>query len=143
RDNFPNVKYGTLEMPTYKGEKSNLLFTVGYAMNKESKNKESAWEFIKYATGKEGMTIWTTGSGTLPSRKSIAVDTKVNENDVLKSHIAGADYGTVWQKGLTLPIIDREFSNWMPAVILGNETLEDAMKKATETANKDIDAQMK
>ncbi|UUV13244.1 ABC transporter substrate-binding protein [Clostridioides difficile] len=143
RDNFPNVKYGTLEMPTYKGEKSNLLFTVGYAMNKKSKNKESAWEFIKYATGKEGMTIWTTGSGTLPSRKSIAVDTKVNENDVLKSHIAGADYGTVWQKGLTLPIIDREFSNWMPAVILGNETLEDAMKKATETANKDIDAQMK
>ncbi len=80
RDNFSNVKYGTLEMPTLKDEKSNMLFTVGYAMNKASKNKDNAWEFINYATGVEGMTTWTTGSGTLPSRQSVAENTKVNEN---------------------------------------------------------------
>lgn len=143
RDNFPDVKYGTLEMPTLKGEKSNMLFTVGYAMNKESKNKENAWEFISYATGKEGMKTWTEGSGALPSRESVAVETKVNENEILKPHIEGANYGTPWSKGTTLPIVDREFNNWMPAVILGKEKLEAAMDKATETANKDIKAQMK
>ncbi|WP_052356588.1 ABC transporter substrate-binding protein [Faecalimicrobium dakarense] len=143
RDNFPNVKYGTLEMPTYKGEKSNLLFTVGYAMNKESKNKENAWKFINYASGEKGMTTWTTGSGTLPARKSVTEATKVDENEILKAHIAGAEYGTVWQKGLTLPIVDREFKNYMPAAILGDLTVKEAMDKATETANKDIKSQMK
>lgn len=143
RDNFSNVKYGTLEMPTYKGEKSNMLFTVGYAMNKDSKNKENAWEFINYATGSEGMTTWTTGSGTLPTRASVAEATKVSENPIFVPHIKGAEYGTPWTKGTTLPIVDREFSNWMPAVILGKENLDTAMDKATETANKDIKAQMK
>ena len=143
RDNFPNVKYGTLEMPTYKGEKSNILFTVGYAMNKESNNKEDAWQFINYASGEKGMTTWTTGSGTLPTRKSVAESTKVDEDAILKPHIIGAEYGSVWQKGLTLPIVDREFKNYMPAAISGDLTVVEAMKKATETANKDIDAQMK
>ncbi len=143
RDNFSNVEFSTMEMPTYKGQKSSMLFTVGYAMNKETQNKENAWEFIKYATGNEGMTTWTTVSGTLPTRESVAKETKVADSEVFKPHIAGAEYGTVWQKGLTLPIVDREFSNYMPSIILGDMTVEDAMKKATETANKDIDAQMK
>lgn len=143
RENFPNVKYGTLEMPTYKGKNSSMLFTVGYSINKESKNKENSWEFIKYATGKDGMKINTSISGALPARESVSKDTKVNEDAILAPHIKSASYGTVWQKGITLPIVDREFKNWMPAVISGDEKLENAMKKAVDTANKDIEAQMK
>lgn len=143
RENFSNVKYGTLEMPTYKGKNSSMLFTVGYAINKDSKNKDNAWEFVKYATGKEGMKTNTSISGALPARESVSKDTKVNEDSILVPHIKSASYGTVWQKGTTLPIVDREFKNWMPAVISGNENLENAMKKASDTANKDIEAQMK
>lgn len=36
-----------------------------------SKNPDGAWEFVKYATSKEGIRIWT-GAGLVPVRKSIA-----------------------------------------------------------------------
>lgn len=138
--NFPNVEFGVMELPTFKGEKGTMVFTVGYAINAKSKSVDAASAFIKYATGVDGMATWTQGAGVLPSREDVTLATDVLNDPLKAPHIAGADYATPWQKGTTMDTINVEFQNYMPSYINGERTLEDALKMAQDEANKTISA---
>ncbi len=138
--NFPDVEYGVIEIPTFKGEKGTMVFTVGYGINAATKEVDAAKAFVKYATGTEGMATWTTGAGVLPSRIDVADATKVEEDPFKMPHIAGAQYATPWQKGTTMDTINNEYKNYIPSAINGERTLEDALKKAEDEANKTIEA---
>ena len=72
--NFPELEYGTAELPTVNGQKGTMAFTVAYVMNKDSKKKEAAWRLISYLTGKEGMKTWTSKGFALPSRKTVSAE---------------------------------------------------------------------
>lgn len=140
KDNFPNVEFGIIEIPTYKGEKGTMVFTVGYSINAMSTEVDAAKAFIQYATGTEGMATWTTGAGVLPSRKDVTDSTNVATDPLKIPHIAGAAYATAWQKGTTMDTINNEFKNFIPSFINGERTLEEALKVAEEEANKTIEA---
>lgn len=54
--NKDGLNYGIVKIPSFKnaGQKSvSILSSSGVAMSKESKNKEAAWEFIKFWTSEE------------------------------------------------------------------------------------------
>lgn len=138
--NFPGVEYGVIEIPTYKGQKGSMVFTVGYAINAVTKEEAAAAEFIKYVTGPEGMATWTTGAGVLPSRKDVAEATKVADDVKKVPHIAAAAYATPWQKGTTMDTINNEFKNFIPSAVKSERSLADALKMAEEEANKTIEA---
>ncbi|NLY18933.1 MAG: extracellular solute-binding protein [Clostridiaceae bacterium] len=138
KQEFPDVDFGIVEMPTYKGKKTTMVFTVGYAIGKDSKEPEAALEFIKFATGPKGMRTWCEGAGVLPSRSDVAADMGVDKDPYLAPHIAGADYAKPWQKGDSISIINREFQNYFNSAVKGEMTLEEVMKKAEEEANKQI-----
>ncbi len=133
--NFPEVDYGVIEIPTFKGEKGTMLFNVGYGMNSASKNKENAETLIKYLTGVEGMTTWTEGAGVLPSRMEVAENRGLLNDPIQSAHIAGADYATTWQGTTTLETINTQYKNYSPSIVTGGRTLEDALKIAEEEAN--------
>ncbi len=139
-DNFPDVDFGVIEVPTIKGQKGTMVFTVGYAINAASKNVDAATAFIKYATGVDGMTTWTTGAGVLPSRDDVTVATDVASDPKKIAHIAGADYATPWQKGTTMDTINNEFRNYIPSVVTGERTLVEALELAESEANSIIEA---
>ena len=143
QQNFPEVKFGTMEHPTIGGKNSSMMFTVSYSMNAQSEKKDAAWEFINYVTGPEGMKTWAEGAGVIPSRASVTEAMNLQDNKLMAPFIAAADNATTWQIGPTFPIIMREFNNMLPAAIKGEMTLKDAMKKAETTANKDIKTQIK
>lgn len=45
-----SFEWGAVRLPKNdSGEHTSLLYSTGYAMNTASKNKDAAWEFIKYA----------------------------------------------------------------------------------------------
>jgi multiple sugar transport system substrate-binding protein len=46
-------------------------------MNKKSKNIDGAWEFIKYAAGKDGQKIMSTKGGYLPGFNALLTDSEV------------------------------------------------------------------
>lgn len=140
QDNFPEVEFGVVEIPTFKGTKATMVFTVGYAINSQSKNVDTASAFIKYATGVEGMATWTSGAGVLPSRADVTEATKVAEDPLKIAHIAGAEYATPWQKGTTMDTINNEYRNYIPSVVTGERTLEEALKIAEDEANTIIEA---
>lgn len=49
------VNYGMVQIPRFEGKESSrsVINTSGIAISKDSKNKEAAWEFVKYWTGEE------------------------------------------------------------------------------------------
>lgn len=138
KQQFPDVDFGIVEVPTYKNKKTTMVFTVGYAIGRDSKEPEAALEFIKFATGPKGMTTWCSGAGVLPSRSDVADSMGVAKDPFLAPHIEGANYATSWQKGDSLSIINKEFQNYFNAAVQGEMTLDEVMKKAEEEANKQI-----
>jgi multiple sugar transport system substrate-binding protein len=138
--NFPDLEFGTAELPTVNGKKGTMAFTVAYVMNKDSKNKEAAWRLLSFLTGKEGMKIWTSKGFELPSRKSVAAELGYDKDELRGAIVAGGAYATPWQGGKYLPIIASNFNNQFVSAFIGDQSLEDAMKLAQETANKEIEA---
>ncbi|MFC3885074.1 ABC transporter substrate-binding protein [Bacillus songklensis] len=137
-DTFPNVSYGTAEVPTVEGKKDTMAFTVAYVMNKESKHKEAAWKLIEYLTGKEGMKTWTSKGYALPARKSVAEELGFANDPLRGPLVAGASYATVWQDGPYLPIAFTNFNNQFLSAFLGDQPLREALEKAQKQANKEI-----
>ncbi len=140
KNNFPEVDYGVVEVPTYKGEKGTMLFDVGYGINSSTKNKENAEILLKYLTGVEGMTTWTEGAGVLPSRIDVTENRKLLDDEVQSAHIAGAEYATTWQGTTTLETINEQYKNYNASVVSGERSLEEALKIAEEEANAIISA---
>lgn len=138
KQQFSDVDFGVVEVPTYKGKNTTMVFTVGYAIDKNSKEPEAALEFIKFATGPKGMTTWCSGAGVLPSRGDVAASMGVDKDPYLLPHIKGAEYAKSWQKGDSLSIINKEFQNYFNTAVQGEMSLEAVMKKAEEEANKQI-----
>ncbi|MCA0971338.1 ABC transporter substrate-binding protein [Halobacillus litoralis] len=139
-NNFTDLSYATAELPTVNGEKATAAFTVAYVMNKESEVKEASWELISFLTGKEGMEIWTSKGLALPTRESVAEELGFDEDPIRGAFVAGGEYAQPWQAGPNLPTINNNFNNQFTSALLGDQSLEEALKKAQETANKEIEA---
>ncbi|HBM81184.1 MAG TPA: ABC transporter substrate-binding protein [Clostridiaceae bacterium] len=69
--NAPDVKYGMVPLPKGK-QYGNLLFTVAYVLNKDSKHKDQAMDVAKFLTGKDGLKLVADSGLAIPSRKSMA-----------------------------------------------------------------------
>jgi multiple sugar transport system substrate-binding protein len=135
---FPNIEFGTAEVPTINGKKGTMAFTVSYVMNSASEKKEASWELISYLTGKEGMEKWTSKGFELPSRKSVAAKNGFDKDELRSALVAGAPYATVWADDTNLPIIFNNFNNQFVSGYLGERPLDQAMQDAEKQANKEI-----
>lgn len=133
-----DVNFGVKEMPSYKGTQYSMAYTVGWGISTVSKQKELAKEWVKYATGTEGMETWCTGAGCLPSRADVAKDMDVENDPVWKVHSDMTEVALPWQKGKTIDIINSAYQNFSPAAFKGEETAKEAMEKLDKQANSEI-----
>lgn len=137
KQNYPDINFEVKDMLTYQGERSSMSFTVGYAINKLTKEPELAKEWVKYAGG-EGMAAWCSGAGCLPSRPDVAKAMDVESDPVWQTHLAQIEYAVPWQKGTVIAIINSAYQNYLPKAVTGEMTLEEAMAKADKQANDEI-----
>jgi multiple sugar transport system substrate-binding protein len=84
------------------------------------------------------MKAWANQGVALPSRRSVLARLKYDRNPIYAPLVTGAKYGTIWQAGETLPTIMTNFDNQFVSAMLGQQPLTDAMKRAQETANREI-----
>lgn len=133
-----DVNFGVKEMPTYKGTQYSMAFTVGWGISAASNEKELAKAWIKYATGTDGMEIWCSGAGCLPSRADVAEKMDVESDPVWKVHSDMTKIARPWQKGTTIDIVNSNYQNFGPSAFKGESTAEEAMKKADDQANSEI-----
>ncbi|MDE5415058.1 ABC transporter substrate-binding protein [Alkalihalobacterium chitinilyticum] len=138
-ETFPNLEFGTAEVPTIDGQNGTMAFTVAYVMNAQSEKKEAAWELISYLTGKEGMEQWTSGGSALPTRVSVAESLGLYDDEIRQPFISGASYATVWADDTNLPIINNNFNNQFTSAFLGQRPLDEALEEAERVANREIE----
>jgi multiple sugar transport system substrate-binding protein len=138
KQTFPNLDFGTAEVPTVNSKPGTMVFTVGYVMNGNSRYKAESWKLIAYLTDKAGMKAWANQGLALPSRRSLLTELGFDRNPVYAPFAKGATYATIWQAGENLPTIRTNFNNQFVSALLGQRSLPEAMKKAQYTANREI-----
>ena len=140
KDTFPKLEFATAEVPKVNGKKRTMAYTVAYVMNKKTKYKDAAWQVMSYLTGKEGMKAWAKEGLVLPARKSVLEELGYADNPLYAPFVAGAAYATIWQAGENLPTIVLHFNNQFISALIGQQPLRNAMLKAQQSANKEIEA---
>ncbi|MBE9208360.1 ABC transporter substrate-binding protein [Nostoc sp. LEGE 06077] len=138
QETFPQLKFATAELPRINNQKGTMVFTVAYVMNKQSQHKAAAWELISSLTGKAGMQKWTATGFALPTRKSVAQKLGYDKDILRKPLVAGVSYATPWQVGQYPQAIMNNFDNQFVSALLGQQTLNQAMLRAENSANQQI-----
>jgi multiple sugar transport system substrate-binding protein len=94
---YPTVKYAWGQFPTgTSGSPVTISYTAAYSIGADSANKDQAWVLEQYLTGKDGMTVWTSGGVALPSRSDVPTP---KGKDVLVAQAAFAKPGSGFMKG--------------------------------------------
>jgi multiple sugar transport system substrate-binding protein len=88
---YNKIKYGTVKFPSVNGKSADWNYAVGYAINKNSKQKAADWTLLSYLTGKTGEKQWVDLFGALPARKSIKPPAHTG------AYVAGAQNSRPWQ----------------------------------------------
>jgi multiple sugar transport system substrate-binding protein len=63
---------GVVEMPSQIGRSATVMYESGYAIGKNSKNKQLAWEFIKYFTSYEVQSKYNKSGIAVCARQDVA-----------------------------------------------------------------------
>lgn len=138
KETFPSLQFAIAEVPKLNHHRHTMAYTVAYVMNRKTKHKDAAWKLIAYLTGKEGMKAWANQGLALPARRSVLATSGYDKHPLYAPFAKGAKYAIIWQAGENLPTIRMNFNNQFISALLGEQSLEAAMKKAQETANREI-----
>jgi multiple sugar transport system substrate-binding protein len=135
---FPQVKFEIIDMPTYQGKRSGMIFTVGWGINAASAKRDMATKWVQYVTGPEGMYNWTLAAGPLPTRPDVSAKIEPQLSPGLRTHIDQIPFSTTWVMGKFTSIINDAFMNFMGAAMEGTISVQEAMRNADEQANLQI-----
>ena len=132
-----DVPFITREMPRVNGQRHTMAFVAGWAVAKQSRRKEAAFRFAQYMNGPR-LAAWSRASGTLPTRLSVQSQMQLEQDPVLRPHVIGARYATVWSRGIGLPVVDANFANQFVAALNGSVPMPEALRRAEAAANREI-----
>ncbi|GAQ66487.1 sugar ABC transporter substrate-binding protein [Streptomyces scabiei] len=74
KNDYPDVKYRTVPLPTGPAGKGTLAFTQCWGIAEKSKNKAAALDFVKAMTAKDTQLTFAEAFGVMPSRQSASAD---------------------------------------------------------------------
>ncbi|MFT8410672.1 MAG: ABC transporter substrate-binding protein [Schleiferilactobacillus perolens] len=141
QENFKSLKWGTTELPSTNGKQANMVFTVSWSMNAQSKHKNESWQLINFLTSKSEMATYAKKASVLPTRKSVASELNLNDNKQMAPFVKAANYATPWIAGTNLALIQTRYENIFPSILQGKVSLKTGLTEATQSANKDIKQQ--
>lgn len=139
-NNYPDIDYGVKENLSLNDKVGSMLFTVGWGINASTDNMVAAQTYVQYLSNAENVEKATVNNGTLPARDDVAASLGINEDEKFGPHVAASEYARVWQAGNTLSAINTEYMNYMPSVVSGDRTIEDALAETDKQANAIIEA---
>jgi multiple sugar transport system substrate-binding protein len=135
RESFPNVeeKTGIVELPSLV-EKSSMIYTVAWSMNRQSAYKDEAWEVLKFLVT-EGQEIFVEKAGVLGSRQSVAAE----DTDPMKQvFYDSVEFGYPWRVPTPTGIFAKA-NDYLNSVIndlfAGRITIEEAVNSIENNYN--------
>jgi multiple sugar transport system substrate-binding protein len=134
---------GFAPMPTSKGQApGSITLAGGWALSipSNAKNKDEAWDFIKYALNKENTQKLVIASGNITVRADVAKDpeyTKMPFNEIATEYLQNAEFRPAQDK---YPEVSTQIQTMVESVTTGTSPAE-ALKKyaqdVTRIAGKD------
>ena len=129
------LNYDVAPIPAGPGGQVTLADAVVMVVNKNTKHKEAAYEFIKFWNSKETQAAWSLGTGFPPARTDLD-ESAVSSNPFVAKFAAAASYARFYLPGLTkFTAVDGDVIT--PAI----QTITRGLKPADVTL-KDAAAQM-
>ncbi|PCR99309.1 ABC transporter substrate-binding protein [Lactococcus fujiensis] len=139
---YKDLNFDIIPNMTYKGKEMTMQYTVGWGENKNTKVSKLANDWIQYVTGKDGMTTWTDGVGTLATRPDVAENSSfLNDNPLLKVHQDAIKSAVAWQDGVNLTTVVSSYGNFISNAFKKGAT-EDTLKSALKQADDDANAKI-
>ncbi len=132
-------KWDIADMPAM-GNQATFLFGNALAITSESKNKEAAWEYLKFAAGEEGGRVRQNAGYEISPVKVVA------ENEFLKS-LEGKqpEHGDIFMNAASYAHLPPVHPKWqeihdaiwpeLELALLGDKTVEDAMNTACQNVD--------
>jgi multiple sugar transport system substrate-binding protein len=144
-DNITDFEWDIANQPPGT-QRATFLFGNSYAMSASSKNKDAAWEFLKFATGPDGSLIRQQGKYEISPVKAVA------EGEFLSS-LAGAppEHASVFMEAVDYAMTTPKTPVWselhdaiwpeLELAELGEQTVEEAMTNACIAVNEILNNQ--
>ncbi|MEK3734204.1 MULTISPECIES: ABC transporter substrate-binding protein [Paenibacillus] len=133
---------GFAPMPTSEGQPpGSITLAGGWALSipSNSKNKDEAWEFIKYALNKDNTQKLVTSSGNITVRTDVAKDpgyTQMPFNEIATAYLQNADFRPSQEK---YPEVSTQIQTMVEAVATGTSP-QDAMNKYAQDVTRIVGA---
>ncbi|MFD2446648.1 ABC transporter substrate-binding protein [Bacillus sp. CGMCC 1.16607] len=130
------IDVGTAVMPAFGSKPvKGLIASSAVSIAKDSKQKDLAWEFVKFYSSEQAIKMRT---ADLPVRKSVAEATKVTEDELYKPFYTMLENSSNTPAFLLNPNwneINRNLSAAINAVMLGKDA-EELLNKAVKDSEK-------
>ncbi|MGB9856526.1 MAG: ABC transporter substrate-binding protein [Dictyoglomaceae bacterium] len=135
KEQFPNVKYGAVELPSGPKGRANLIFTVAYSISKRSKVADAAFRLVAYLTGAENQLRVLRSGFALPTRKALE---KEITDPISLVIFKGASYGTPFKFGIKGHVVLDNISKALEQIYLAGVSEEEAFKNAAQKINTEL-----
>ena len=127
KSDYKDVKYGVTQMPKGPSGRSNLIFTVAYAMSAKTKNPDASFAVLNYLTGADNQAKVLAAGFALPTRTALAASIS---DPGSKEIFNGAAYGKPFNYGgANNGKINDAIAKQLEAIMTGKSTVKDALDK--------------
>ncbi len=134
KDQFPDLKFGVVELPAGPAQKATMSFTVCYAAPAAGKNLAESWKMINYLTGNEGMAAWTGLGLAMPTRTDLQAPW-LEKYPEQTAFMNGATYSYPWQFVSGFQAVLDVMNSGLQQVFAGMATSEQVLAEAEQVGN--------
>ena len=131
---YPNVHWNAVELPKGKSQ-GNLFFTVAYAASARTKNADASWLLINYLTSLQNQKTVLNSGFALPTRLALKDDPFFAAHPASAAIFAGNAYAKPFAWGVHSDAVSTAISNALERILLGKQTVEQAMAQADKEVN--------
>lgn len=135
-----DLNWGIAYLPEGPENRLGRIGATGLAIPEGSKNKEAAWEFIKYVNGNEGQEILAEDGFSAPVREQLLQDESkflpadkfpIDRNVAIKGY---QEYGKLLPSHKNWTQIEAVAKKYLDLYFINSMSLDEATKKITEEA---------
>lgn len=131
----PNLDFGIAPMPKGK-QAASVLGGYSLSINANSKNKDLAWEFVKYLTDAKQDKMLLALGGRIPARKDADVSSVITKTPAFKAFIDQADSTVTRPQVINSKQVDNLMADAFKSVLLDKNTPDQALKELETALNK-------
>lgn len=132
----PDLNYGVAEIPSFR-KKITGTVTDSLVMFKRGKNKEAAWEFVKFMYQKEHRLQFDLNEDMLPELKAVVEPFKEKRPE-LKTFLDLLPYGKFLPLHPKWEEITSEVIRQIQLVLLGEKSAKEALDDCAKIVNEDV-----